>query len=46
MGEGIVGMWSEERGERLTVRVFSLHAEDGERLTDFSVNFERLRESA
>ena len=33
MGEGIVGMWSEERGEHLMVRVFSLHAEDGERLT-------------
>ena len=35
MGEGIVGMWSEERGERLTMTVISLHAEDGERLSDF-----------
>ena len=33
MGEGIAGMWFEERGERLTVTVISLHAEDGERLT-------------
>ena len=33
MGEGIVGMWSEEREECLMVRVISLHAEDGERLT-------------
>ena len=32
MGEGIAGMWFEERGERLTVMVISLHAEDGERL--------------
>ena len=33
MGEGIAGMWFEERGERLTVTVISLHAEDGEHLT-------------
>ena len=32
MGEGIIGMWSEERGECLMVRVISLHAVDGERL--------------
>ena len=55
MGEGIIGMWSEEKGERLMVRViFVAHrgrwAFDDEHLTDFGIwtlrVFERLRESA